>query len=407
MMALTALAIDLMLPAFDEIRESFDLGEGSSETARIVTVFFLGMAIGQLFYGPLADRFGRKKTLYASVAVYALGAFGSALSPSFGLVLVSRFVWGVGAAGARVVAIAIVRDRFEGVAMAKAMSQIMAVFVIVPIAAPALGAAVIAIAPWRATFWLCGVAGLMLAVWSLRLRETLDPVNRRDLHPKSIASGYLEVSRTPVTFGYTVATIFIQAVFTSYIASIELIVAEIYDRDAQFPYIFGAVALFFGAGALINGRVVERLGINTVVRRALLALVPLLSLLAFITAVADGRPNFWLFMPVMGISLSMFMFLMPNLNSAAMEPVGHIAGSASALTGAVRIAGGAIIGGLFAEAVDTTVTPLVIGSVTMTAVAAVCILLVWRRQGLSVIPMANYRLEEGLPASSAPSSSAP
>lgn len=386
MMAFTALAIDLMLPAFDDIRVSFDLGTGSSETARIVTVFFLGMAIGQLFFGPLADRFGRKRTLYVSVAVYTFGAVVAALVPSFGMMLVSRFVWGVGAAGARVVAVAIVRDRFEGVVMAKAMSQIMAVFVIVPIAAPLLGAAIITVAPWRATFWACGLFALVVSVWSLRLRETLEPANRRELRPRLIASGYWEVARTPVTFGYTVATIFIQAVFTSYIASVELIVAEVYDRDAQFPYIFGGVALFFGAAALINGRVVENLGINTVVRRALVTLMPLLALLAFITAVSDGRPNFWLFMPLLGLTFAMFMFLMPNLNSAAMEPVGHIAGSASALTGSVRIAGGALLGGLFAEAVDNTVTPLVIGAVAMTSIAIVCILSVWRRQGIEFVP---------------------
>jgi len=402
MMALTGVAIDLMLPAFDEIRESFDLGVGSTETSRIITVFFLGMAIGQLFYGPLADRFGRKNTLYGGVFFYVLGAVGAALAPTFGLMLASRFVWGIGAAGARVVAVAIIRDRFEGVAMAKAMSQIMAVFVLVPIAAPALGAAIIAVAPWRATFWLCGVIGMLIVVWSLRLRETLDPVNRRDLNPSAIAGGYWEVSRTPVTFGYTVATIFIQAVFTSYIASVDLLVSDIYDRDAQFPYIFGAVALLFGGGALINGRVVENLGITTVIRRALTVLMPLLALLAFMTIVADGRPNFWLFMPVMGLTLSMFMFLMPNLNAAAMEPVGHIAGSASALTGAVRIAGGALLGGFIAERVDGTVTPVVVGAVTMTLVAALCILLVWRRQGLMAAPTAGDQSPTGMPISPAP-----
>ena len=153
MMALTALAIDMMLPAFDEIREAFDLRQGSADTGQIVTVFFLGLALAQVVYGPLADRFGRKPTLYLGICIYVLGAVGSALAPTFELLLVSRFVWGVGAAGSRVVATAIVRDRFEGNAMAKAMSQVMAVFILVPILAPAIGAGVVEVLPWRGVSW--------------------------------------------------------------------------------------------------------------------------------------------------------------------------------------------------------------------------------------------------------------
>jgi len=206
--------------------------------------------------------------------------------------------------------------------------------------------------------------------------ETLDPVNRRELRIASTARGYLEVARTPITFGYTVASIFLQGVFTAYLASVDLIISEIFDREPQFPFIFGAVAILFGVGALVNGRVVERLGIDAVVARAFSALAVLLPVLIGLTVLGSGTPNFWLFMPVVGLVLSSFMFLIPNLNSAAMEPVGHIAGSASALTGAVRIAGGALVGTLINAQVDDSLSPLVIGVAVMCVLAGITVLLV-------------------------------
>ena len=380
-MAFTAMGIDLMLSAFGEIRTAFDLDPASTETSRVVTVFLMGLAVGQLFYGPIADRFGRKRALYAGAFIYIVGASGSALAPSFQWLLASRFVWGIGASGARVVATSIIRDRFEGAAMASAMSNVMAVFVLVPVFAPSVGAVIVAIAPWRFVFWFCVLFALVIVAWSLRLRETLDPQNRRPLNPSAIVGGYALVARTPVTFGYTMATVFIQASFTTYLASSELLIGQVFDREAQFPIIFGAIAVFFGITAIVNGRVVERLGIDRVVNRGFAALVALLSLLVVITVAANGDPNFWLFMPLVGIALSCFMFLMPNLNSAAMEPLGAIAGSGSALTGAVRVAGGALIGGVISEQIATSVVPLVVGLVSMVALAGLSVWLV-RRGGV-------------------------
>lgn len=375
-MALIALAIDLMLPAFDDIRVAFDLGEGSNETGRVVTVFFLGLAMAQLIYGPLADRFGRKPVLYLGIGIYLLGAAGSALAPTFNLFLASRFVWGVGAAGSRVVATAIVRDRFEGNAMAKALSQIMAIFVLVPVFAPAVGAAIIAVLPWRALFWFCVAWASAIALWSLRLTETLNPVDRRPLSFANTSRGYLQVARTPVTAGFTIATTFLQGVFTAYLASSELIFSEIFGRGDQFPVVFGAVAVLFGAAALINGRIVERVGMDRLVVTVFAVLMMLVTVLVVIAVLANGKPNFWLFTPVLGLCLASFMFLMPNLNTAAMGPVGHIAGTASAFTGAVRIAGGAAIGTVISGRVSDSVTPFAIGVAAMCACAGITVLLV-------------------------------
>lgn len=387
-MALTAVAIDLMLPAFDEIRETFGLRDGSADTGRVVTYFFFGLAAAHLVYGPLADRFGRKPVLYLGISIYVLGAIGSALAPTFGVLLASRFLWGVGAAGSRVVATAIVRDRFEGPVMARAMSQIMAVFVLVPVFAPTLGAGIVAVLPWQAAFWFCVVFAAGITVWTLRLPETLDPAQRRPLRVGSTVRGFVEVARTPVTAGYTIASTFLQGVFTVYIATSEAIISDIFGRRDQFPIVFGVVAIGFGVVALLNGRFVHRFGVDRVVTAALAWILPL-SLVLVIETLGADEPNFWVFMPTLTCVLSAFMFLLPNLNSAAMEPVGHLAGTASALTGAIRLAGGAALGTVISAQITDSVRPLAIGIATMCFASGAVVLIVrlaQRRQRATEAP---------------------
>ena len=372
-MALTAIAIDLMLPAFDDVRDAFGLREGSADTGRIVTVFFVGMALGQIGFGPVADRFGRKRTLYIGVGVYLLGAIGTAIAPTFDLMLASRFVWGVGAGGGRVIAVAVVRDRFEGDAMATAMSRIMAVFMLVPVIAPSIGAVVVAVLPWRGVFWMCVVWAAGVLLWSLRLPETLRPEHQRSMRLGSVGRGYAEVIRTPITGGYTVASVFIQAVFTAYVASSDVIIGDIFDLSDEFPLVFGAIAVMFGLTALANGRLVSAFGTTRVVAGAFSIQLPLAATLALFAVAGDGRPDRWIFLLLLAMILASFMFLMPNLNADAMLPVGHIAGTASALTGAFRLAAGAALGTLISSQVTDSVTPFALGVVVMCAAAAVTV----------------------------------
>lgn len=378
-MALTAMAIDLMLPAFDEIRETFDLRDGSADTGRVVTYFFFGLAVAHLAYGPLTDRFGRKRILYLGMAIYVIGAIGSAVAPTFGLLLASRFVWGVGAAGARVIATAIVRDRFEGAVMAKAMSQVMAVFVLVPVFAPAIGAGIITVLPWQASFWFCVVFAVAIGLWTLRLPETLDESDRRPLSAASTGRGFVEVARTRVTGGYTIASVFLQGIMTVYLATSEAVISDIFGRRDQFPIIFGAVAVGFGLTAIVNGRLVQRFGVDRVVAGGYAWMISL-SVLLVIETLGAEQPNFWVFMPTLGLLLASFMFLMPNLNSAAMDPVGHLAGTASALTGAVRLAGGAALGTLISGQVTDSVRPFAVGVSAMVGCSALTVLVVVVRE---------------------------
>ncbi len=381
-MALTAMGIDLLLPAFDDIRLAFDLPEESNQVSQVITVFFLGLAVAQLAWGPLTDRFGRKKILYASIGVYAFGAAISALAPSFAWLLIGRFVWGVGAAGSRVVAIAIVRDSFEGSKMAQAMSQIMAVFVLVPVFAPSFGALLIELFSWQSLFWFCLIWSGAIMVWSLRLRETLRPEHRRELEIRSVAAGFKVVVSNRMTFGYTIATLFLQAVFTAYLGSSERIISDIFDRGDQFPIVFGAVAVLFGVGALINGQVVGRFGMYRIIRVMLAAAMGMALALLAIALLADGRPSFWIYMPLLGIMLAMFMFLMPNLNTAALEPMGAVAGTATSLTGAIRTAGGALLGAMVDARLGDTVLPFSIAIVIFMTLAIVTAR--WAERGANV-----------------------
>lgn len=381
-MALTAMGIDLLLPAFDDIRAAFDVPEDSNQVSQVITVFFLGLAVAQIVWGPLADRFGRKKILYCSMSIYALGAALSAIAPSFLWLLVGRFVWGVGAAGTRVVAIAIVRDSFEGSKMAQVMSQIMAVFILVPVFAPSLGALLIKLFSWESLFWFCVIWSGAIMAWTMRLKETLRPEHRRDLEVRSILDGFKMVVRNRVTLGYTITTLFLQAIFTSYLGSSERIISDIFDRGDQFPIVFGAIAILFGLGAVLNGQVVGRFGMYRLIRVMLTAAAGMGVLLLIIALATDGRPSFWIYMPLLGITLAMFMFLMPNLNTAALEPMGAVAGTATSLTGAIRTAGGALLGAVVDSQLSDSVLPFSIAIVVFMGLAIATTR--WTERGLDV-----------------------
>jgi DHA1 family bicyclomycin/chloramphenicol resistance-like MFS transporter len=262
--------------------------------------------------------------------------------------------------------------------MAKAMSQVMAVFMLVPILAPSIGAGIIALLPWRSIFWFCAIFAVVIMLWSIRMRESLNPAHRRPLHLRSTTRGYVEVARTPITSGYTNATIFLQGVFTTYLASSELIISEIFDRKEQFPLIFGLVAVLFAAGAIINGRIVVRVGVHRLINTAYAFLIPTTLLLCVISIATGGQPSIWMYMPVLALTLSSFMFLMPNLNTAALGPVGHLAGTASAYGGAIRMAGGAVLGTIVSAFVSDSTTPFSVGIALLCIGSWITVLLVRR-----------------------------
>ena len=358
-MALGALAIDMMLPAFDDMRAHFGLAADSTRVAQVVTAFLIGMAVAQIFYGPLADRFGRKPVLYVGFAIYGLGALGALLAPTLELVLVSRFIWGIGAAAPRVVAVSIVRDTYAGDEMAKAMSFIMAVFIMVPVLAPTVGAGLLLVFPWQPVFAAGVVFVLIVAVWARALPETLDPADRLPIDRRAITTAAKEVVTNRQTLGYMMAMTMTFGVFSSYLASSELIFGEIYGRPDQFPLIFGALAATMGVAILMNASLVERIGAKRMVHFVLASYVAAALGFWAVTAAAGGLPDFPIFMIGMMAMLSLHALLIPNFNSIAMLPMGHIAGTASAVIGTISLAGGAFLGSLIDRQFEDTVSPLV------------------------------------------------
>lgn len=368
LMASTAISIDIMLPAFGRMRADFGLVPDSTQIGATVTVFFLGLAVAQLLYGPLADRWGRKPTLYLGLGIYIFGAVAAALAPTFGLLIASRFVWGVGAAGPRVVSLSVVRDLFEGERMARAMSFIMAVFVLVPVIAPSIGAVILQFASWRVVFVIVAAFGVALAVWTLRLPETLDPANRMGVGPAAIGRAAKTVVTSRVTIGYTLAMAFAFGAFMSYLSTSELIISEVYEQRSLFPVVFGGTAAVMGTATLSNAWFVGRFGLERLVKSAFRLFIGLSMGLVVLGLSTAGVPPFTLFVVALAATLGAYSVLSPNLNALAMEPMGAVAGMAAAVVGSLSMTGAAMLGFVLDQTYDGTVLPLTIGFVAYGAI---------------------------------------
>jgi DHA1 family bicyclomycin/chloramphenicol resistance-like MFS transporter len=375
-MAVTALSIDTVLPAFPEIREYLDLPADSTSVAALVTAFLIGSGLGLIPAGLLADRYGRRPVMWGGLLIFSIGAAAAALAPTLELMLAARVLWGLGAAGPRVAALAMVRDAYEGEQMARQMSLIMAVFILVPTVAPAIGAGLLAIGPWQLVFWLCALAGVAVFALSTRLPATMPPGERRALTANEILASWRVVLTTPGTLAYLVALTALFASFISYLASSEIIYDEVFGLADWFPVIFGALALLIGAMMLINGRLVERVGLERMINRLLVLQLGASAALVALALLTDGTPPFWAFIGAFSIVAGVQTVLTPNLNSAAMRPLAHVAGSGAALLGMIPMIIGSLLGSLIDRAYNGTITPmsigfLVAGSVAMIASRAV------------------------------------
>lgn len=374
LMATSAIAIDLMLPAFPDIRTEYGMSSDSSQVGWIVTAFFLGLAVGPWLYGPLSDRYGRRPLLFSGLVVYVLAAGAALVAPSFGWVVAARFVWGLGAAAPRSLSVAMIRDRYEGDAMARLMSMIMAVFLLIPIVAPSVGAALNMVLPWRVVFVLpaCVAVGLML--WSRRLPETLPPERRRPFTVASVTDAARQVVTHRQTVCFTLAVMFLFSVMTTYLAGSELIVEDVYGYGSWFPVFFGVIGVLLAASSLNNARLVQRLGVTVLVRRLAVVAVGCALVLMVVSMVSGGHPPFWIFALAVAAVMPVVQGLIPNCNTAAMTPLPHIAGTASAIIGTVTVAGGALLGGFASGAFDGTVRPFAAYILVFVGAAAAFIL---------------------------------
>jgi DHA1 family bicyclomycin/chloramphenicol resistance-like MFS transporter len=360
LMALTALSIDVMLPALPEMRAEFGLTDPNLQQL-VITSYVLGFAFGQLFHGPLSDGFGRKPVLLVGLAVYALASFACLVAGSFAVLLAARFLQGLANAAPRVVAVAVVRDVYGGRRMAEVMSFVMMVFIIVPVLAPTIGGAFLLAGSWHLIFaFLLAVALVILAWMAARLPETRPAAARDPLSAAWLLAAFRETVTTRQTLGYTLATGVIFGALMGYINSAQQIFTEVYGAGAWFPVLFGGVAAALAVASFLNSRFVGRVGMRRMSHGALIGFVAVACLHVGLDLVA-GPPHLAVFVLLLALDLLCFGLMMPNFNAIAMEPMGRIAGTASSFVGAVTTGLAAGLGLVVGLSYDDSVTPLLVG----------------------------------------------
>lgn len=369
--ALNSIAIDIMLPAFGHIRTAFGLAADATQVSLIVTFYLAGLGAGQFFYGPLADAYGRKKVLFAGLLLYILGAAGCVLSPSLELMLAFRLLWGFGAAGPRVVSVAIVRDRYSGDEMARVMAIVMAVFMLVPAVAPTIGQAILLLGSWHYPFVFSALFAVGVGFWAVRLRETLPPNKRRPLSLSNTLSDAREVFRHRTTAGMMIAMMFSMGAFLPYLGSGQLIYDQVYGRGAQYAYWFGFAALFMGVASTINSVVVRRVGSRTMLIYVFSGYLAIAAVFLVLSLASGGSPSFPAFFILTTLLIMGHIVIGALTNSLAMQDVGHIAGTASAVIGTVTTLGGSLLGSLIDRTISDSVLPFAAGMVIYGATASV------------------------------------
>ncbi len=381
MVSLLALSIDAMLPALGEIGRDLELAD-TNDAQLVVTAMFLGFAVGQIAAGPLSDSFGRKPVIYGGYVIFIIGCVMSMAADGFAVMLAGRVLQGLGAAAPRIVSIALVRDGYEGRAMARIMSIVMAIFILVPAIAPAIGQGVMLVTDWRAIFGLLLVMAVIAFTWfAARQPETLAREVRRRFSLGNVADGVREALGYRAMTGYTLAAGIIFGAFVGYLSSAQQVFQSAYDTGQWFSVYFGAAALAIGAASIVNSKVVMRLGMRYMTWRALIGLTAISCLFVPVVLAGDGLPPLWVFMGWLLVAFFCTGILFGNFNALAMEPVGHMAGLGAAVVGSISTLISLPIGWLVGAAFDGTVMPLVTGFAVMGAVSLA--VMWWTERGLA------------------------
>jgi DHA1 family bicyclomycin/chloramphenicol resistance-like MFS transporter len=361
MMSFTALSTDAMLPALPQIGNDLAV-QNANDRQLVVSILFLGLAFGQLFFGPLSDRVGRKPPVYTGYALYVAGAIVSALAVSFPMMLLGRLLQGLGISAPRAIILALVRDRYKGRAMARVMSFVMTVTLLVPMIAPTLGQAILLFSDWRGIFGSFVLIGLITLSWfALRMPETLAPEHRATFSLRHIIDATLEIGRNRIAVGYTVSAGLVSGAFLGYLNSAQQILQEQYALGKLFPIIFGVISLSIGLASLLNARLVMRFGMRFLVRRSLFVIVGLSILALGTVLLLGGQPPLWLFMAYIMVTFFSVGILFGNQNALAMEPLGHLAGIGAAVVGSLSTLISMPLGTIIGQIYNGTVLPLIVG----------------------------------------------
>ncbi len=361
LMSLAALTIDAVLPALNQIGTSLGV-DNPNNNQLIIFTFFVGLALGQLTYGPISDSFGRKKAIYFGVSIFIFGCVVSIFSTNFTFMLIGRVFQGFGVASCRVVTLAMIRDRLEGREMGRVMSLIMVLFIMVPAIAPSIGQLVLFVADWRAIFSLISIVGIASVVWFFfRQPETLPKEKRLPFSVQSITAGVVETLKTPISLAYTLASGIIFGAFVGYLSSAQQILQIQYQLGDAFSLYFGGLAVAIGLSSFVNSKLVMRFGMEALSFFALL-LLAIGSFIFYLYAQSvSGHPNLYIFMGYLVITFFSFGVLFGTFNTLAIQPLGHIAGVANSIISFVQTIISVAVGSLIGQCYNGSVLPLVLG----------------------------------------------
>ncbi|MCH4150730.1 MAG: multidrug effflux MFS transporter [Sphingobium sp.] len=394
LIAMTALSIDTMLPALPDIGHSLAIAN-ANDRQLIISVFFLGLAGGSLIYGPLSDHHGRKPVLLWAMALFLVSNLICTFTPSFPLMLAGRFMAGFFAAACRVIVVSIVRDCYQGDMMARIMSLIMFIFMMVPMAAPSLGAIILLFAHWR---WIFGILALLVGAlmsWIvMRMPETLDPAHHLRVHPRQLAETFLGIVTTRSSIGYMLASGVMMGGLVGFIVSVQQIFFDVFGQPHLLPMGFALITMWMAAGNLLNGRLVQRFGARRMSQGAVIGVI-LLSLSHYALARAELE-TIWVFILLQGMTTLCFSFAGVNFSSIAMEPFARGAGFASSLQAALTTLVSALLGSMVGAAFDGTTIPIAVGFFSFGAGALVIIL--WAERGRLFTRPGHGHLREGTQA---------
>ena len=373
LMALNSLAIDAMVPALPNIGDSLRVAHENHQQL-VVIAYFIGFGSTQLVWGPLADRFGRKPILAAGVILYSLFALLCGLAWSFPLLIAARVCQGAAAAVTRVLVVAMVRDLFESEEMARVMSLVSMVFMVMPVVAPNLGQLILLVGSWRVIFAVLAAYGVVMLVWSsIRLPETLHPEYRRSLQPSEIGRAIGASLTDPLSRGYTIALTVSSGCLIAYISSVQQIVADAFHEGRYIGLVFAAVAAPMALASWTNSRVVGRFGLRRIGHLAAAAFA-VIALLHAALGLA-GVETLWSFILLQALTMCCFAFTSANLSTLAMTNMAAIAGTASSVQGVVWTIGGATLGFLIGAQFDGSVTPFLLGTAACAVVGFIAVVL--------------------------------
>ena len=360
LMSLVSLAIDALLPAITNIGDTIGITDATNNQL-LITMIFLGLGFGQLISGPLSDSYGRKPIIYIGFIVFAFASLICVFSTSLEMMIVGRIAQGIGLSAPRTISIAMIRDRFSGNYMAKVMSFVVAIFILVPVVAPALGKIMLDLYGWQSIFYSQLLFGLAVMLWLWKRQpETLKKENKRDFKLSLLIAGLKEFIKHKNAVIFTFFSGCITGSFMVYLSASQVIFEQQYNLKDEFPFIFAGIALFIGIATFLNGTLVVKLGMFKLVSifTIIFTLIPFVYIFLYS---GETNPSIYVLVTFFGLQFFAIAFLFGNTRALAMEPIGHIAGIGAAINGFVSTIMAVPIAIWIGSFINTTALPLFIG----------------------------------------------